>query len=360
MIDSANTWSIEYQGQKFYTVQEAVDTLKTNFKDAYLNYYDDAFSQYDWSIEPSESFEELKKIRAQQLRDQYSYIRIFASYAADSGTVINTFLKHGLAIDEIVHYISKWEKELTSLEQEHYTLFIPNLKKSLINTNKVKVTIKEITSKDVYQIMKASNKNMSGIVPSRFDLAHISAGLNHKGSFIDLYGECKPSVGIYKGVFFYRFSLPIVHDIISRTGTIDFFTSWQFPKLHIKQCHLLKKAVKKHWPSYIEMSYTQPVSVKEVGKFPDGSSMESFIELCCRDFTDVTLAVPKYSDNHPIKFGLTDKENQRVAGFYRSDKQLLKDFLDYVSEYYKSNLFVVENGIRKKVFLKSKYYNLGT
>ena len=360
MINLYDTWFIEHYGQKFYTIKDALDSLQDKFKDSYLNFYDESFSKYDWSIEPHESFEDLKKIRAQQIREKYSYVRIFASYASDSGTVINSFLKNKLEINEIVNYVSKWENNLTALEQEHHTLFVPNIKKYLMDTRSTKITLKEITFKDVYELLRTENKNMSGVVPSRFDISNLSTNLSGKGSFIDVYGECKPLIGIAKGIFFFKFNLAYVHDMIARPETINFFTTPEFPKLHIKQCHMLKNNIKKYWPSLVQDSFDRVIYIGESGKFPDGSSMESFIELSCRDFTDLNLAVPKLSSNHVVRFGFTDKEKERVMGFYKNNQSLLTDYLDYVKSYYTSNLFIKNNNKLEKVFLNSKYYSLGS
>lgn len=358
-------WYIEYNNQKYYSIFSAIEHLKKDFEKAYLNYHDDQFGKYDWSIEPNETFETLKYQRAKQIRESYDYVRIFASYAADSGTVINTFLKHNFQIDEIVNYISKWENNLTTLEQEHHTLFVPKIKEFLKETRKTIITVSEITSDAVFESMQIKNENKSGILPTRFSISHVSKNLLLEKKVVDLYAECKPHLYIDKGKFYTNFSLPYIHDLISRPDTIDFFTSPDFPKLHIKQCHILKNAVKKHFKNLILDSYNYVIHINEGGSdriqkiLPD-IVMETFIENCCRDFNDFGLTPSiGVKSNQPVSGGLNAKEKERFVGFYNSNKELLTDYLDYVKEFFKLPLFKLEDNKLRKVTLKSKMYNLG-
>ena len=61
-----------------------------------------------WDVEPSASLQELYRIRAQQIRDKYDYIRLEFSGGADSTVVLYSFLNNGIFVDEIV---TRWPKE---------------------------------------------------------------------------------------------------------------------------------------------------------------------------------------------------------------------------------------------------------
>ena len=63
---------------------------------------EDKFVSFPWSMEPEESLKELYRQRAQQLRDEYDYIRVEASGGSDSTTVIFSFLLNNIALDEVV------------------------------------------------------------------------------------------------------------------------------------------------------------------------------------------------------------------------------------------------------------------
>lgn len=70
------------------------------------NFCDEIFGSYDWTREPTESLQELYRMRAQQIRDNYDYVVIWYSGGADSHNVLNSFLQHGIHVDEIAttHY----------------------------------------------------------------------------------------------------------------------------------------------------------------------------------------------------------------------------------------------------------------
>mgnify|MGYP003351043600 CR=1 FL=1 len=105
MINLKNTWYFQYQDQIFFSLNDVLDSLKSNYKNAYFNFYDDIFQQYDWSKEPVESFEELKKIRAQQIRQKHNYIRLYVSFGSDSGTMVNAFLNNNIFLYKVYNLL---------------------------------------------------------------------------------------------------------------------------------------------------------------------------------------------------------------------------------------------------------------
>lgn len=64
--------------------------------------YENVFNTYDWTTEPKESWEEILRQRAQQLRDTYGYLRLWYSGGADSHTILLTFIKNNIPLDEII------------------------------------------------------------------------------------------------------------------------------------------------------------------------------------------------------------------------------------------------------------------
>ena len=364
MIDLKTSWYFQYQDQIFFSLRDVLDNLKSNYKNAYFNFYDDVFQQYDWSKEPVESFEELKKIRAQQIRQKHNYIRLYVSFGSDSGTMVNAFVNNNIFIDEIINYVCMWENNLTELEQEHNTLFLPNIKEFIKKSSKTKITIKKITSTDVKAMLDENNNNLVGIVPSRFNLSILKNELTLDKLFIDVAGDNKAYVFIDCGKFYSNFSFYYVHDIIGKTveNIENFFTSPDLPQLHIKQCHLLKNKIKKEKPDLIKRSYISPIYVTEANVFEDGTSMESFIENACRDYTDFGMTLPKSPNTFYVKHGsINKKEMLRIKGFYNSNPTLLKDYFDYVRFYLSQPIFKLneKKQLYKDVNFKVHNYYLG-
>ena len=84
---------------------KVIDKLNVNvnpFNIVKWNFNDDVFDNYQWSVEPEKSLDELYDERAKNLREQYDYIIISYSGGADSHNMLMSFLRQGLFVDEIV------------------------------------------------------------------------------------------------------------------------------------------------------------------------------------------------------------------------------------------------------------------
>lgn len=78
------------------------------------NFNRDIFDPYPWAVEPEVSLRELYRLRAQQLRDRYDYIRLEVSGGGDSSTAAYSFIMNGIHLDEVVfRYPKTGEKNVT-------------------------------------------------------------------------------------------------------------------------------------------------------------------------------------------------------------------------------------------------------
>lgn len=90
-------------GNKIFTDKiEAIVYANQTLADIEWHFNDDLYSNVNWTVEPDLSMDQLYKIRAQQIRDDYDYVIVMFSGGADSVNVVNTFLNNGIKIDEIV------------------------------------------------------------------------------------------------------------------------------------------------------------------------------------------------------------------------------------------------------------------
>jgi len=91
-------------GRFFFNKPEAL-LYATAYKTDIRYYYNDhVFENYDWSIEPTESLDELYRQRALELRDRYDYIIALFSGGSDSTNMVRTFLNNNILLDEVVSY----------------------------------------------------------------------------------------------------------------------------------------------------------------------------------------------------------------------------------------------------------------
>lgn len=75
------------------------------------HFNDSAFGSYDWSVEPSLSLDSLYDSRAKQIREQYDYVILSYSGGSDSNNILESFIRQGLIIDEI---ITTWALDASS------------------------------------------------------------------------------------------------------------------------------------------------------------------------------------------------------------------------------------------------------
>ena len=88
--------------QIYYSkVQALMEGTKTN-QFPQWNFNNEVFGKQTWTVEPEVNLRELYRLRAQQLRDKYDYIRIECSGGGDSAQVVYNFLLNNIHVDEIL------------------------------------------------------------------------------------------------------------------------------------------------------------------------------------------------------------------------------------------------------------------
>jgi len=105
----------QLDNQRYYSKVEALiaATQINQFPEWQFNR--SVFDAVVWNQEPETALPELYRLRAQQLRDQYDYIRLELSGGADGNTVLYSFLLNNIHLDEVVfRYPKHGEKNVTA------------------------------------------------------------------------------------------------------------------------------------------------------------------------------------------------------------------------------------------------------
>jgi len=100
---TCNGVEFESKIQAMMVAQASGNTIRWHFND-------DVFGQYDWTQEPELSLDQLYDRRAREIREAYDYVILSYSGGSDSNNVLESFLRQGLFIDEIV---TNWALDLT-------------------------------------------------------------------------------------------------------------------------------------------------------------------------------------------------------------------------------------------------------
>jgi hypothetical protein len=267
------------------------------------NFNRDVFDVYPWHQEPEIALRELYRMRAQQLRDRYDYIRLEVSGGGDSATAAFSFILNGIHLDEVVfRYPKTGEKNVTddpfntkpenTLSEWKYAAQ-PLLKWIATHSPRTK-----ITTHDYSEDMLASNHDESWVFRTKdyFQPGHafkhtVDAVDSHKltldqgKSVCMLWGVDKPKVCIKDKKWYLYFMDVQANNANPEVGQWNNITNEYFywtpdlPELLCKQAHMIRKwfdlpanTYLQHlarWPNY---SFAQRTTFEHIIKpllYPD-------------------------------------------------------------------------------------------
>jgi hypothetical protein len=261
------------------------------------NFNNNIFGAQDWTLAPNLGILELYRIRAQQLRERYDYIRLEFSGGGDSTTALYSFVNNGIHIDEVVfRYPKTGEKNVSddpfnykpenTLSEARYAAY------PVLNWLTTAAPGTKITTHDYSENMLSQTYDESWVMKTKdyfqpgHAFKHASTGhVDHKRladtgkSICILYGVDKPKVCI-KDKKWYAYFIDIManhsmgdfDDYTNMTNEYFFWTP-DLPELFIKQCHMVRDwfmlPQNKHmqfvcrWPNY---SYTHRTTYEHLIK----------------------------------------------------------------------------------------------
>lgn len=215
--------------------------------------FEDVFDTCDWLTEPKESWGDLLKERAQQLRDSHKYLRLWYSGGVDSQTVLMTFIKNNIFLDEIImmRHDLTGKGFYSGVDIEINDVAVPFLNSMKQSLEKTKITLMDLDEKCYETYFNTSFEELGGyrlrISPIR-EAAWLVPEYFKEKNICEIRGYEKPSVTIKNNKFY----TSIMDTTNAKASVGDhnlqcFFTSNEMPSLHIKQVHMLKKHLKNHY-----------------------------------------------------------------------------------------------------------------
>jgi hypothetical protein len=235
----------------------------------------DTFENYDWTIEPEESLDDLYDQRARQIRESYDYVILSYSGGADSNNIYECFKRQGLRIDELyvnnmlkasekfIHTNRSVFSSHNAPEVEYKLNLIPRLQEIKKENPNIKISNFDL-SDYIFDYLGNADENWvttqkEGLNPvnlTRFNYLHYSEVKKSldKGKRVALItGIDKPYGFIRKGNFYLSF--------VDRTANIN--------------------SVADHTAEYencvVEYFYWAPESVRMLCK--QGHTIKRFLEL---------------------------------------------------------------------------------
>ena len=228
--------------------KQIISKLRVNYNKS------SGFEEYDWTQEPHESWEELIKNHALYFRDNYTHLSILFSGGQDSNYILNTFLNNKIRVDEIIVYRS----QLPGFDNKHInsepdTIALPYLRKlDMSDIGNPVVTIHNIDSWkliDQYLSLEWSFKNSSNLLQRTPMNAAQMTIERRPGNSVMLRGTTEPCVYYDKKLNkFYAQIWDTDNHIDGHQTKIKtpFYTSPEYPKIHAKQCHIVKNWLRKN------------------------------------------------------------------------------------------------------------------
>jgi hypothetical protein len=218
------------------------DTKKISF------YQDDAYwDQQNWQEEPSQSFEELCRIRCHQLRDNYDWVCLWLSAGYDSTTVLKHFIDSNVKIDEIAYnYRIDYYDDPEIPYIESAALYYQKYHNSRLFINRVITDANYTlnlyrTHRDILVSHKGQNQKLSksnATFLHQYNTYLLSQKESTPVSRVDIYGKEKPRVDLRDG-WWYSMSIDKMWQEDLQSPVEYFYISDQLPALHIKQCHMV-------------------------------------------------------------------------------------------------------------------------
>ena len=234
----------EYAGTRYRNKFRAIDASKGNVQDISFTIFknDPSFSEFAWSIEPQTPLNELMKTRAQQLRDNYPYLKLWYSGGHDSTSVLNTFIENNIHLDEIVIFRvagnNNFDLDLGDYEINKYTLpYIKNLQNKLPKT---KITVYEY-GKDFFDEYLGEKWFFT---KNNFSVRHFHIPKIKGKNYCHIFCGNDPNAHYENGEWFLDIWDTDAIELASFNNIELFYTTPDLPELHCKQCHLLKNILK--------------------------------------------------------------------------------------------------------------------
>jgi hypothetical protein len=215
--------------------------------------FHDQLKDCNFNLESEKTYQQLCINRARQLREKYSYIRLWYSGGPDSHTTLRSFHLAGVSLDEVVNICnSTWgydqEPNVESLGLVKPNLFriknwFPNVKIKFLDyihdANLKNFDGEDFKSKlDRKEIYGPLTRTMS----DGFDLDNTMVDPYYAGNVCELVGEPKPNL-VKKNGKWYAYVMDNQIDTCLLLPNLEMFhLSPDMPELFIKQCHMLKRA----------------------------------------------------------------------------------------------------------------------
>jgi len=216
-----------------------------------FHYLTGIWDRWNWTEEPQESIQSMIDRRARQIRDSHDHVALWFSGGYDSQTILDSFVRQGLRIDEMLTYKRNYFRHWSATAEQDAALaqalelqktIWPNLLISeVFYTPEILIDYYRRFGADwilqpAFQatLSKADRPFLYNQNPA------FRQALDHRRR-ADLEGREKPRLLIENG-WWHAIGLDVVSEYQMDSRSIQFYTTADMPELEIKQAWLMV-----HW-----------------------------------------------------------------------------------------------------------------
>jgi len=232
----------DVNGEKTYSKIRAIELSSGDVSKISFKWMENTWNKSSWHIEPQQTWQELVKIRCEQIRERYSYVSLWYSGGYDSHTILKTFVDNHILLDElvIIDRTSLYDDPEYKFAVEHAKTikknYFPNIKINIIPIHYSDI-INFYDSMGDYWIYHIGstlrfNKTTKYYLTNYHE--NIIKNLNKYTTRADIMGHEKAKVYLHDNKWYCFFLDDNLSDIVGSKQE-SFYLSEDLPELFIKQ-----------------------------------------------------------------------------------------------------------------------------
>ena len=317
----------------FFDYLEALNSCisKEEVKNIKMYAWDNELSSIKWWEEPPLPLAHYFKERAQQLRDKYSYIRLFVSGGYDSYYALRSFIDNNIFLDEIVHSRSDFSQTNDYwADIEYYEQFLKIVEMHKQALEKTKVTVLQPDYKKLFMneknIYEYSDHPSCLTNSPKFIFNNTNLSFNKE---INIWSQPKAEVKVIQGKYYFNF---YSSEFMAPTDNVEcFYISKDNFSLYLKQVHLIKNHIK----------FNNILNFDRFDIVPLATSNPYFNEHQAKNYASITMSTNPQAQYFPL---LRCKNFFRIQALKKGKEtnkiyNIWKDYLKYIfKDSYKLNL----------------------
>jgi hypothetical protein len=344
------------------------------------HFNEEIFEGYNWAIEPLESLDQLYDQRSKEIREKYDYVIISYSGGADSHNIVESFIRQGLHIDEIIVNTMKQANEKFTIVDplikkpenaaaEHDLQTVPRLKEIQNRIPNTKITVLDMSDFFLKSWLSAGDASWimdkkEGLHPSnvtRFNYLHYSEirkQFDKDKKITVVLGVEKPRTIIHTDGNFYMRFVDRASNVITISHHLKeypnaeveyFYWSPDCAKLLCKQAHVIKRWLEAN-PDKQKFWYSKNISIEMV---------KLIHERILRTLLYTTWNNEWYQADKALKDWHCEFDSWFING-YKGTKQhyIWNEGIDYIKKN-ASNFLMKEDGMIDGLKVFYHNYSLG-